>query len=84
MAGSAGRVGVAGSAGASSAAPNSTTPGAAPERAAPTLAEALDATRRASIRTAVTAAEGNWAAAARALGVDRANLHRLARRLGLK
>jgi len=51
---------------------------------APTLAEALDDTRRARIASAVADADGNWAAAARALGVDRANLHRLARRLGLK
>ncbi|UFU12405.1 nitric oxide reductase transcriptional regulator NorR (plasmid) [Ideonella dechloratans] len=37
-----------------------------------------------SIRAALDAAQGNWAQAARALGVDPSNLHKLARRLGLK
>ncbi|QDU83088.1 Regulatory protein LuxO [Planctomycetes bacterium Pla163] len=49
-----------------------------------TLAESVAITQRASIERAVAANAGNWAAAARELGVDRANLHRLARRLGVK
>jgi len=47
------------------------------------LAEAVDAFRRRAIEEAVARAGGNWAEAARQLGLDRANLHRLARRLSL-
>jgi len=36
------------------------------------------------VREALEQANGNWSAAARALGLDRGNLHHLARRLGLK
>ncbi|MEZ6015870.1 MAG: nitric oxide reductase transcriptional regulator NorR [Planctomycetota bacterium] len=36
------------------------------------------------LAVAIERARGNWAAAARALGVDRSNLHRAAKRLGLK
>jgi len=50
---------------------------------APPLQEALDELKRRRITSAVDAAGGNWAEAARALGLDRGNLHRLARRLGL-
>ncbi|MBL8843071.1 MAG: nitric oxide reductase transcriptional regulator NorR [Planctomycetes bacterium] len=49
-----------------------------------TLAERLEAYRRAAIEEAVERNGGNWAAAARALGLHRANLHALAVRLGLK
>jgi anaerobic nitric oxide reductase transcription regulator len=45
------------------------------------LAEALDRFRRRRIQETLAAAGGNWAEAARRLGLDRANLHRLARRL---
>jgi len=48
-----------------------------------TLASELEALERRMIRDAVTAADGNLAAAARALGVDRANLHRRMKRLEL-
>lgn len=48
------------------------------------LREATAAFQRRHIDRALAAHGGNWAAAARALGVDRGNLHRLARRLGLK
>jgi anaerobic nitric oxide reductase transcription regulator len=40
--------------------------------------------QRRSIRDALDAAGGNWARAARALDTDPSNLHKLARRLGLK
>jgi anaerobic nitric oxide reductase transcription regulator len=50
----------------------------------PSLASATDAFQRQLVRRAVARCEGNWSAAARALGVDRSNLHRTARRLGLK
>jgi anaerobic nitric oxide reductase transcription regulator len=40
--------------------------------------------QRHSVRTALEAAGGNWAQAARLLGIDASNLHKLARRLGLK
>jgi anaerobic nitric oxide reductase transcription regulator len=48
------------------------------------FAEQLDAFRRKLIRDAVAASHGNWAAAARTLGLHRANLHALAKRLGMK
>ncbi len=65
---------------------------ATPAAGTPTVADALPT----SLREAVAAFErrlieqglerhaGNWAATARALGIDRANLNRSARRLGLK
>ena len=48
------------------------------------LREATDAFQRQTITRALQESGGNWAAAARALALDVANLHRLARRLGLK
>lgn len=47
------------------------------------LAEATEAYRRRRVAAAVAACDGNWAAAARVLGMNRGNLHRLGRRLGL-
>ncbi|HEY7322066.1 MAG TPA: nitric oxide reductase transcriptional regulator NorR [Candidatus Binatia bacterium] len=49
-----------------------------------TLAERLDAFRRRTILDAVNDHNGNWAAAARELGLHRSNLHQLATRLGLR
>jgi anaerobic nitric oxide reductase transcription regulator len=49
-----------------------------------TLREAVDACQRQAIRRALETHQGNWAHAARALGVDSSNLHKLARRIGLK
>ena len=46
------------------------------------LNAALDRFRKERIASAIDAAGGNWAEAARALGLDRGNLHRLAKRLG--
>jgi anaerobic nitric oxide reductase transcription regulator len=54
----------------------------APATAA-SLHSAVDHAKRERIVTALAAANGNWAQAARDLGVDRGDLHRLARRLGL-
>jgi two-component system nitrogen regulation response regulator NtrX len=48
------------------------------------LAGRLEACERETIAAALRAAGGNVAAAARVLGVDRANLHRRLQRLGLK
>jgi len=48
------------------------------------LNDATDAFQRKMIRKAVDDCDGNWAAAARRLSLDRGNLHRLALRLGLK
>ncbi|MCY1465014.1 Anaerobic nitric oxide reductase transcription regulator NorR [compost metagenome] len=48
------------------------------------LRDAVDACQRQAIRRALAAHQGNWAVAARALDVDPSNLHKLARRLGLK
>ncbi|MCB9740740.1 MAG: nitric oxide reductase transcriptional regulator NorR [Deltaproteobacteria bacterium] len=47
------------------------------------LREATDAFQRRVIEAALAAAGGNWAEAARRLGLDRGNLHRLGRRLGV-
>ena len=43
-----------------------------------------DAAQRAHLRRALQASAGNWAQAARLLELDPSNLHKLARRLGLK
>jgi len=48
------------------------------------LRDAVDEFQRRVIRRAVEQADGNWAAAARALGMHRSNLHHLATRLGLR
>lgn len=48
------------------------------------LTEAVDAYRRQLIRHALRESGGNWSAAARLLGLDRSNLHHLARRLGVR
>lgn len=49
-----------------------------------TLTQAIDDFQRQLILATLTEAERNWAEAARRLGVDRGNLHRLAKRLGIK
>lgn len=49
-----------------------------------TLRDALDDCRRDQIRAALDAHAGHWADAARQLDIDASNLHKLARRLGLK
>lgn len=48
------------------------------------LREQVDALQRAAIRTALAATGGNWRLASDRLGLDASNLHKLARRLGLK
>ena len=48
-----------------------------------TLRDALEETKRALVLRAVEANGGNWAAAARSLGMARSNLHNMASRLGL-
>jgi anaerobic nitric oxide reductase transcription regulator len=48
------------------------------------LSERVVDFRRREIRSAVERHHGNWAAAARELGLHRSNLHHLARRLGLR
>jgi anaerobic nitric oxide reductase transcription regulator len=47
------------------------------------LETAVDELKRRRIRAALELAGGNWARAARRLGLDRGNLHRMAKRLGL-
>ena len=49
-----------------------------------TLKDALEETKRALIRRALDESGGNWAAAARSLGMARSNLHHMADRLGLR
>jgi len=48
------------------------------------LAERVDGFRRRTILNTVERHRGNWAAAARELGLHRSNLHQLATRLGLR
>jgi anaerobic nitric oxide reductase transcription regulator len=48
------------------------------------LRQAIDHLQRDMIAASLRRHRNNWAAAARELGLDRANLHRLARRLGLR
>ncbi|MGE6267966.1 transcriptional regulator, partial [Aeromonas media] len=48
------------------------------------LRAATDAFQLQLIEQTLAAQDGNWAATARALALDGGNLHRLARRLGLK
>lgn len=55
-----------------------------PAAEAVSLREATEAFQREAIASALAANGRSWAAAARALGLDVANLHRLAKRLGLK
>jgi anaerobic nitric oxide reductase transcription regulator len=44
----------------------------------------VDEAQRAAIRQALQACHGQWAQAARALELDPSNLHKLAKRLGMK
>jgi anaerobic nitric oxide reductase transcription regulator len=57
---------------------------ASPGREEGSLRERLEAYERRAIVEAVETNGGNWAAAARSLGVHRSNLHHRASRLGLK
>ena len=59
-------------------------PATTPDGVLPALRDAVDACQRQHVRLALQAHDGNWAAAARVLEVDPSNLHKLARRLGLK
>jgi anaerobic nitric oxide reductase transcription regulator len=58
--------------------------GSSTVRADVPLADRIAAFERDAIVAAVERRDGNWAAAARDLGLDRSNLHHRARRLGLK
>ena len=60
------------------------TAAAAPAIEKVNLREATDSFQREAISRALEANQRNWAATARALELDVANLHRLAKRLGLK
>ncbi len=67
----------------------SAAPGPLPQPAEPapppaSLRQATEAAQRQAIRAALAANAGNWAAAARCLELDPSNLHKLARRLGIK
>src|SRR5690606_36719816 len=48
------------------------------------LREAVDSFTRSLIKTTVAECSNNWAEAARRLGLQRGNLHRLASRLGVR
>ncbi len=76
-----GSVAVAASGGASAEAPAGA--GGADEPPKP-LRDRVDDFQRAAILAAVRRHDGNWAAAARELGLHRSNLHHLATRLGLR
>lgn len=58
--------------------------GGAPPEHLPSLNEVVEASQRAAIRQALAMHQDNWAAAARQLRLDASNLHKLARRLGIK
>jgi len=63
------------------------TPASSPEPASSSpvrLREAVEGFKRTLVKEAIRRNRGNWAAAARDLGLDRGNLHHLAQRLGLK
>jgi anaerobic nitric oxide reductase transcription regulator len=64
--------------------PSSLPPGEMPDGFTRSLAERIDDFRRREIAEAVARNGGNWAAAARELGLHRSNLHHLARKLGLR
>lgn len=49
-----------------------------------TLKDAVEETKRVMVLRAVEEHDGNWAAAARSLGMARSNLHHMADRLGLR
>jgi len=49
----------------------------------PSLADRIEAFRRREVLAAVGRHRGNWAAAARELGLHRSNFHHLAKRLGI-
>src|SRR5690554_5762686 len=55
-----------------------------PAPSAGSLRERVEAAQREAIRQVLTEAGGRWAEAARRLEVDPSNLHKLARRLGVK
>ncbi len=55
-----------------------------PREADVPLEVAVDNLKKRRIAAAIERCEGNWAQAARLLGVDRANLHRMAKRLGMR
>lgn len=57
---------------------------AVPELGAGGLRQALDTYQRQLIQACLDQHQGNWAATARVLELDRANLSRLARRLGIR
>jgi anaerobic nitric oxide reductase transcription regulator len=63
--------------------PGPSAPGHGPA-AGGTLHEEVELFKRGRISHAIDQAAGNWAEAARLLGLDRGNLHRLARRLGIE
>jgi anaerobic nitric oxide reductase transcription regulator len=48
------------------------------------LKNAMEACQRQTIRAALDRTQQNWAEAARLLKLDASNLHKLARRLGIK
>ncbi|SEJ16368.1 anaerobic nitric oxide reductase transcription regulator [Pseudomonas linyingensis] len=65
-------------------APPPDSPASSPPPAVGDLREAVEQFQRQQIGAALEQHQHNWAAAARELGMDRANLHRLAKRLGLR
>ncbi|MNM91942.1 Nitric oxide reductase transcription regulator NorR2 [compost metagenome] len=66
------------------AAPPPDSQASSPPQAVGDLREAVEQFQRQQVGAALERHQHNWAAAARALGMDRANLHRLAKRLGLR
>ncbi|MCH8180610.1 MAG: nitric oxide reductase transcriptional regulator NorR [Proteobacteria bacterium] len=75
-------LGLAGLASAGDAVPSSAGASAGPAMAG--LRAQVEQFERGLVRQALQAAGGNWAEAARWLGIDASNLHKLAKRLGVK
>ncbi|MDB5913544.1 MAG: transcriptional regulator [Ramlibacter sp.] len=66
------------------AAANDDAPAATPVLHSASMQEVVEASQRQAIRQALAMHADNWAAAARQLQLDASNLHKLARRLGIK
>ena len=56
----------------------------APASAAASMRDVVDASQPEAIRQALSHHQDNWAASSRQLDMDASNLHKLARRLGVK
>ncbi len=68
----------------SAAAQSTDNPATPPDVRSLSLRQSTEAFQRKQIRQRIEEFKGNWANAARSLGIDTSNLHKLAKRLGVK